>query len=99
MLTEDSTGPQGTGGPPALEAADPPKSKARRKRRPWVVVFVLVIAGLTVLLVLERRKQGPVAVVKATNTSPGVSSPQPSHEKAASACTSMRSVQSRRYKQ
>jgi multidrug efflux system membrane fusion protein len=37
------------------------------------MLVVLVIAGLTGLLILERRKAGPVAAVKATNTSPGVS--------------------------
>jgi multidrug efflux system membrane fusion protein len=57
-------------------AADAPPPEAvrqapRRSRKRWVVmVFIFLVIALTGLLINQRRKQGGVAAVKATNTPP-----------------------------
>jgi membrane fusion protein, multidrug efflux system len=66
---EESAEPREADGPPP-EAVRP---APRRGRRPWVMLVIFLIVALTGLVVNQRRKQGAVAVVKATNTPPPLS--------------------------
>ena len=73
MDTQDSTEPREIDAQPAATIPQEAKAKRRRNRRPWVMLVVFVLVGLTGLFIAERRKQTAVAVVKATNTTPGIS--------------------------
>jgi multidrug efflux system membrane fusion protein len=73
-MVEEPIEPQDPDGPPApAPVRQVAKSEGGRSRRPWVMLIVFVIVGLTGLLIIERRKQSAVAVVKATTATPGIS--------------------------
>jgi len=68
-VVEESPEPREADGPPPEVVRQPP----RRSRKPWVMLVIFIIVGLTGLVINQRRKQGVVAVVKATNTPPALS--------------------------
>lgn len=68
-VVAEPTEPREPDGPPP-EAVRP---APRRSRKPWLMLVIFLIVGLTGLLINQRRKQNGVAVVKATNTPPPLS--------------------------
>src|ERR1044072_8776762 len=66
---EESTEPREPDGPPP----EPVRLAPRRSRRPCLMLVLFLIVPLLGLLISHRRKQNPVAVVKAANTPPPLS--------------------------
>ena len=61
--------------PPAAEPADPPVpvgQPRKRKRGPWLMLFLLLLAGLIGFLILQRRQSATEAAPKLPPQPPGV---------------------------